>query len=364
MLPAAGVGSPRASRIVCYEILSAATVVAIVAGIRWHRPRLSAAWLLLAVSQFLYFAADVTYYTFHDVLGDLRYPAPADALYLGHYPLLIAGLVLLLRHRSPGHDRDGLLDALIITTGVGLLAWEFLLAPYVGATDLMPLARAVSIAYPIMDVLVVAVAARLAVSGGARPPAYWLLLGSLVSMLVADSLYLFAQLEGTYVIGAPMDVGWLVFHVCVGAAALHPSMRTLSEPTDAARLSRVRPVALQVGAQVAPVVLFVQAALDRPINGRVIAVASAVLFGLTMLRMRGMAGRVAAHEARERLLHRLGAIIDSAPVAIVEMDRAGLVQLWNPAAERMYGWDSQEVLGQRHPAALEADWHVAQADGR
>jgi PAS domain S-box-containing protein len=42
---------------------------------------------------------------------------------------------------------------------------------------------------------------------------------------------------------------------------------------------------------------------------------------------------------------RLRAIIESAPVAIVEIGQNGLVNLWNPAAERIFGWPPEEVLG-------------------
>src|SRR6266545_108604 len=166
----------------------------------------------------------------HELLDDARFPAPADGLYLSHYPLFVAGLVLLLRRRSPGRDRDGLLDALIVTTGIGLLAWVFVLGPYVRTAGLSLPARAVSLAYPLMDLLVVAVAARLAMAGGARPPAYWLLLASLVALLAADGLYALTQLHGTYQTGQLLDAGWLLSYVGWGTAALHPSMRTLSEP--------------------------------------------------------------------------------------------------------------------------------------
>jgi hypothetical protein len=40
-----------ASRIGCYELLSAATVVAIVVGVRWHRPAVSLPWVLFAAAQ-------------------------------------------------------------------------------------------------------------------------------------------------------------------------------------------------------------------------------------------------------------------------------------------------------------------------
>jgi PAS domain S-box-containing protein len=46
-------------------------------------------------------------------------------------------------------------------------------------------------------------------------------------------------------------------------------------------------------------------------------------------------------EAEERFR----AVIESAPVAIVEIGLDGNVNLWNPAAERIFGWSADEVLG-------------------
>ena len=356
VLPTVVRAAPMASRIGCYELLSAAAVAAIVLGMWWHRPGVRLPWVLFAGAQLAYFAGDVTFYTYQQLLHDARFPAPADGLYLAHYPLFVAGLLLLLRRRSPGRDRDGLLDALIVTTGIGLLAWVFVLGPYVRTAELSLPVRAVSLAYPLMDLLVVAVAARLAMAGGARPPAYWLLLASLTSLLAADGWYALAALHGSYQTGQLLDAGWLLSYVGWGAAALHPSMRELSEPgTPAAvRLSPARLAAVALAALVAPAVLFIQTVLGEAIDGPVIAGASALLFGLTLLRMRRLAGQAATQAERARLLHRLGAIIDASPVAIVELDRSGRVQLWNPAAERIYGWRPEEVLGRPHPASLES----------
>src|SRR6266536_1091351 len=352
VLPTVVRAAPMASRIGCYELLSAAAVAAIVLGMWWHRPGVRLPWVLFAGAQLAYFAGDVTFYTYQQLLHDARFPAPADGLYLAHYPLFVAGLLLLLRRRSPGRDRDGLLDALIVTTGIGLLAWVFVLGPYVRTAELSLPVRAVSLAYPLMDLLVVAVAARLAMAGGARPPAYWLLLASLTSLLAADGWYALAALHGSYQTGQLLDAGWLLSYVGWGAAALHPSMRELSEPGT--------PAAVALAALVAPAVLFIQTVLGEAIDGPVIAGASALLFGLTLLRMRRLAGQAATQAERARLLHRLGAIIDASPVAIVELDRSGRVQLWNPAAERIYGWRPEEVLGRPHPASLESGWPAIQ----
>jgi PAS domain S-box-containing protein len=44
------------------------------------------------------------------------------------------------------------------------------------------------------------------------------------------------------------------------------------------------------------------------------------------------------------------AVIDSAPDAIVAFDTDGTVLLWNPAAERMFGWTAAEVIGREPPS--------------
>ena len=42
-------------------------------------------------------------------------------------------------------------------------------------------------------------------------------------------------------------------------------------------------------------------------------------------------------------------LIHASPVAIVALDLEGVVQLWNPAATRLFGWDEQEVIGRFLP---------------
>ena len=67
VLPTVASSAPLASRIGCYELLSAAAVVvvvvAILLGMRWHRPTVRLPWVLFALAQLAYFAGDVTFYT-------------------------------------------------------------------------------------------------------------------------------------------------------------------------------------------------------------------------------------------------------------------------------------------------------------
>ena len=57
-------------------------------------------------------------------------------------------------------------------------------------------------------------------------------------------------------------------------------------------------------------------------------------------------------EADERA-HTLRALIQASPLAIIARDRDTVVQMWNPAAERIFGWSEEEVLGRPYPLVPE-----------
>lgn len=55
------------------------------------------------------------------------------------------------------------------------------------------------------------------------------------------------------------------------------------------------------------------------------------------------------HAESEWLSARLAGLLDAAPVGIVETDASGRILRWNRAAERIYGWRAEEVLGRPDP---------------
>src|SRR5207237_8005144 len=139
-------------------------------------------------------------------------------------------------------------------------SWVFLIAPNIHLSGLTLLAKLVSAAYPAGDVLLLAAAIRLAVDAGKRAPAFYLLVGSIVCLLATDSAYNLALLKGTYNHQLIYDLGWILYYLLWGAAALHPSMRALEEPGETrARLTKARLGLLGVACLISPSIRVFQA---------------------------------------------------------------------------------------------------------
>jgi diguanylate cyclase (GGDEF)-like protein len=202
-------------------------------------------------------------------------------------------LLVLIRGRISGRDRAGLIDAAIIATGLGLLSWTFLMKPIAADPSLSLTERLISLAYPLGDVLLLVMVARLATSPGARTVAYRLLCLALVLLLGSDIGYAVLNLVSSYE-GGLIDAGWLLSYVVWGTAALHPSMRSLSEvaPDRARRFSHRRLALLAATSLIAPAVLAEQGLRHQPIDVAAIVVGSVVLFLLVVLRMAGLVAQV------------------------------------------------------------------------
>ena len=296
------------------NLLGFSSAAAIAVGIRLHKPKARLAWWLFVAGQFLFFLGDLYTYSYPRLFHvSVPFPSLGDASYLGVYPALMVGLLVLVRRRNPERDRAGVIDSLILTVGVGLISWIFLIAPYIHVSGMTVLAKGVSMAYPAGDLLLLAAVIRLAVDGGRRAPAFFLLVASILCLLVTDAAYGYLLLVNSYTHQVILDVGWIGYYLLWGAAALHPSMRTLDEPAleRGTRLTPIRLALLGAACLVAPVIFLTQVS-HRP-ELVVVIIASMILFLLVVARMAGLVrqeARAALQAARavirERALRKAG----------------------------------------------------------
>ncbi|MET8540611.1 EAL domain-containing protein [Kitasatospora sp. NPDC004799] len=302
-------------RIIWWTGIGLGGVAAIVVGVRLNRPAHARFWYVLALANLSFTVGEVVQAVQLDILHlPNPFPSVADGFYLAEYVLYAVGVLGFIRWRTARQDLAGLLDALIPTIGLALLAWIYLILPYARNPDLTSFQKAVSIAYPLGDVVVLALLLRLLTARGGNSRSLQLLAVGSLGILVSDVLYGLIQLHGTWHIGTPVELGWAAFYTAWGAAALHPSMVELTRPvpTQHPDLSPARLVLLTLASLIAPAMLIIESLAGNTGNAGVIGAFSALLYLLVLARLAVVVSARRQALARERALREAGARLTGA----------------------------------------------------
>jgi diguanylate cyclase (GGDEF)-like protein len=273
---------------IAYPVYGLIAMFAILVGVHRLRPARPGSWRLIALALALLAIADITYAVLAVALGGggVPYPSLADVGYLAGYVALIAGTLGLIRGRVQGGDRTPIIDAAILAAGAGSIFWIAIVQPTLhGAVD--PIVALVSLAYPAMDIILLALGLRVLLTVAGRPRYLQFLVLGIAFYFIADVIYAVALLQETYVEGQPVDALWIVGVLLMAVAALHPSVSvpiSTVVPNDA-RLSRPRFAFLAMAALIAPMILVVQEvrAGDEVVVGLVLE--WTILFGLVLVRL-------------------------------------------------------------------------------
>lgn len=253
--------------LVFYPLAEATAIAAIVVGVRRYRPASPAAWLLIAAGFFCFFIGDVLWGVYV-VQGRDPFPSPADAFYLAGYPVIAAGLAIAVRRRRAAVDRRALLDAGLVAVSGALVLWVYVIQPAIDDSSLSPWEKLVTVAYPVGDWLLLAVAARYVMGSSWNVRSFRLLVLGLVLTLVGDLV--FALNEVGRVTSNPdvADTLLLLGVLFVGLAGLHRSMPALTEEPEepVEGHETVRLVLLAMVALVPAAVLTIESALGDPLD--------------------------------------------------------------------------------------------------
>ena len=303
-------------KVLIFHLIGGSAAVGILVGVAIHRPKHRLPWVLFALGQVLFVAGDVLSYNYQKFFGtELPYPAISDAFYLAVYPCLVTGILLIVRRRSAGRDRGGLIDSAMVAIGIGVVSWVFLIAPYAHDTELLWYERATAMAYPLMDLLLMAVAARLIAGGGRKPVSFYVLGAGVAALFVTDALYGWALLNQGYTPGeGPLEAGWALFYILLGAAALHPSMRAVSDrqPEVDTHVSAWRLGFLGAACLLAPATQALAAIRGEEVDLTVVVGGTIVLFLLAVIRMGGLVRQQEQSALRERALREAGSALVTA----------------------------------------------------
>jgi PAS domain S-box-containing protein len=316
----------------------------------------------------------------------LRQPPPlpsvADVGYLSVYPFLLVGILLLPSRPVPAASRMRIaLDGLMIMTAAVTFSWYFVLGPIMQQGTETTLAKAVSTAYPLADIVLIACLVILASRPGENTllPAARLLALGMILIVIADSNFAYWSLHDAYATGTLPDVGWALGYMLVALGAFAARLAPGEEATTPGdTLETASPLVEQrLWPSLLPYVLVPAVGILVVYAWRTsggssslatgVYMGGAVLICLVLLRQlfifvenawlynhlqrayRQVEQKNDQLVRSQRELRRqkeyFEALVLNSPVAIAIMDLDAKIASWNPAAERLFGYTEAQAIG-------------------
>jgi two-component system cell cycle response regulator len=220
-----GIGGPEADTAingVAYcSVVVAAGLACLLRAARGGRER--AAWIVIAAAVLAWAAAEVYWALRIEGNAEAPYPSPADAGYLAFYPLAVLGLYLLVRAHAKRLDPRLWMDGAIAALGTAALGAALIFEFVAERTGGTRVEVATTLAYPLGDVVLLALAVGVIALTRWRPGRTWaLLLAGLAAMAVADVAYTFQAYEAPVPGGDWVEPIYLISAAFIGAQAWQP----------------------------------------------------------------------------------------------------------------------------------------------
>ena len=183
-------------------------------------------WLMLGTALLLWTAGDLYYLAFLSRLDEIPIPSVSDPFYLAFYPVSYVALALLLRARIDRFQGNLWLDGVIASRAVAALGAAVIFDKVISTTGGSPLVVATNLAYPLADLLLLALVVAMFALTGWRIDRTWALVAAGFAVFaVSDSVYLYETAVGGYVEGGLLDVGWPAALVLIACSAWQPQTK-------------------------------------------------------------------------------------------------------------------------------------------
>jgi two-component system cell cycle response regulator len=215
---------------------------------RRSRGRLRRAWWLLALANLLWLAGELiwTGYAYLQP-GEPSTPSAADVAYLASYAAALPAVVIGFGGTRAVRQVRCLLDAALVTLGVGAVGWALVVGPLLPGA---PRAGAiVAFAYPLCAVTIVTVLIAMGLCGHRAVPPSFLLAGAGFAVAgLTDAGYSYLFMIHSYGDDSWLNLGWQLEAVLLCLAAAVAARRPEREP-QVRRLDRdlaVLPAAVAV----------------------------------------------------------------------------------------------------------------------
>lgn len=320
-------------------------------GLMRNRPPEPAPWRWLTTGLGLFAVAAVLALV-SDLFGIPAASIP-EAFYVPGYLPAITGMVMLARRERRGDPRAAAIDATIVAIAVGVISWVRIVAPLLDDAVVGGAMAAAVVAFPLVDLALLALAGYFVLGGGSiRPAGAWLALG-VAALALADLAYIDIRFQDARLFDIP-DLLWAFAYVALGLAVTHPSMATIGDdpPDHRARLTIGHVLVLGASVAVGPVVLIVQQTGGS--RDVVPEIATIVIAALVILRIalmgRALEQALVASRANEERLQRA---LDAASMATWDRDVATGRVVRSDGMARLFGMpECSDGLGGQHRALV------------
>ncbi len=215
--------------------VAATSILALAVSVWLRRPPHARYWMLISAALLMFLMGGAARSEL-ETLGNLsasRSLLP-DALSIPGYALLTFGLLGFSQWVVWKERRANMaLDSLLASLALMLLIWVFAFQPFLQHHDVPLKVALVLVAYPPASIFLLVATLWVAFNPARRSvPALWLVVAAVAFLLLGDVVYMLEEMRVNSLPASLVSLPYGLAYVTAAATALHPSMRTLTEPAS------------------------------------------------------------------------------------------------------------------------------------
>jgi PAS domain S-box-containing protein len=178
-------------------------------------------WTLVAATTGLWAVGNVVSIVIGLLSDDVVFPSWADLFWVPALPVAVAALLSIPSRLSWRGSSRVSVDSVMLTAALLYVTWELVLAGAYDRVDLSGAAKAVLVAYWVLDTATFATAVNVLLRRRPKASRHLVLIcAGFIVYTLTDALFLQRSLDDGFRLGSPWDVGWIIGQVVLAVAAL------------------------------------------------------------------------------------------------------------------------------------------------